>query len=576
MYQSRIFVPTLKEAPAEAQIPSHVLMMRAGLIRQLAAGIFSQLPLGYRSLKKVQSIIREEMDAIGGQEFHLPALNPIDIWEQTGRVEAMGDVMFHIKNREGLVLAPTHEEIMTYHAKQHIKSYRDMPQIWYQIQTKFRNEPRPKSGVLRGRQFTMKDAYSLDNSSEGLDKSYNLHEQAYRNIYTRCGLKFFVVGASSGAMGGSASQEFMVESPFGEDTCAIDEHSGYAANIEVAVSAVEPIKRKDENFPVEEFATPKSKTIDELVEHFGLDVNRCAKSVVYIADSKPYLIMMRGNDQLNEAKFQSHVGAIQCRPAEPEELFSLTGAHAGSIGPIGLKSDITIIADNLLKDANGLVSGANNDGYHYKNIDITRDCTISAYADVRTVLDGEPCIHGGHPLRIVNAIEVGHIFKLGTKYSKALNAVFLDEHGKEQPIIMGSYGIGLERIIACAIEQHHDDKGICWPTAIAPYTVHLIGLGLHKSQGVVDACTSIHDALEQSGIDVLFDDRDVSPGIKFNDADLIGLPIQLIVGEKGLLQCQLEMKNRTTQERIHISIQSDQLVQQTVGAILEQLHTMSS
>jgi prolyl-tRNA synthetase len=570
MYQSRIFVPTLKEAPAEAQIPSHVLMMRAGLIRQLAAGIFSQLPLGYRSLKKVQSIIREEMDAIGGQEFHLPALNPIDIWEQTGRVEAMGDIMFHIKNREGLVLAPTHEEIMTYHAKQHIKSYRD------QIQTKFRNEPRPKSGVLRGRQFTMKDAYSLDNSSEGLDKSYNLHEQAYRNIYTRCGLKFFVVGASSGAMGGSASQEFMVESPFGEDTCAIDEHSGYAANIEVAVSAVEPIKRKDENFPVEEFATPKSKTIDELVEHFGLDVNRCAKSVVYIADSKPYLILMRGNDQLNEAKFQSHVGAIQCRPAEPEELFSLTGAHAGSIGPIGLKSDITIIADNLLKDANGLVSGANKDGYHYKNIDITRDCTISAYADVRTVLDGEPCIHGGHPLRIVNAIEVGHIFKLGTKYSKALNAVFLDEHGKEQPIIMGSYGIGLERIIACAIEQHHDDKGICWPTAIAPYTVHLIGLGLHKSQDVVDACTSIHDALEQYGIDVLFDDRDVSPGIKFNDADLIGLPIQLIVGEKGLLQGQLEMKNRTTQERIHISIQSDQLVQQTVGAILEQLRTMSS
>ncbi len=576
MYQSRIFVPTLKEAPAEAQIPSHVLMMRAGLIRQLAAGIFSQLPLGYRSLKKVQSIIREEMDAIGGQEFHLPALNPIDIWEQTGRVEAMGDVMFHIKNREGLVLAPTHEEIMTYHAKQHIKSYRDMPQIWYQIQTKFRNEPRPKSGVLRGRQFTMKDAYSLDNSSEGLDKSYNLHEQAYRNIYTRCGLKFFVVGASSGAMGGSASQEFMVESPFGEDTCAIDEHSGYAANIEVAVSAVEPIKRKDENFPVEEFATPKSKTIDELVEHFGLDVNRCAKSVVYIADSKPYLILMRGNDQLNEAKFQSHVGAIQCRPAEPEELFSLTGAHAGSIGPIELKSDITIIADNLLKDANGLVSGANKDGYHYKNIDITRDCTISAYADVRTVLDGEPCIHGGHPLRIVNAIEVGHIFKLGTKYSKTLNAVFLDEHGKEQPIIMGSYGIGLERIIACAIEQHHDDKGICWPTAIAPYTVHLIGLGLHKSQDVVDACTSIHDALEQYGIDVLFDDRDVSPGIKFNDADLIGLPIQLIVGEKGLLQGQLEMKNRATQERIHISIQSDQLVQQTVGAILEQLHTMSS
>ena len=323
MLQSKIFIPTLKEAPSEAQIPSHILMLRAGLIRQLGAGIFSQLPLGYRSLKKVQHIIRQEMDAIGGQEFHLPALSPIDIWEQTGRVEAMGDVMFHIKNRDGLVLAPTHEEIMTYHARQHIKSYRDMPQIWYQIQTKFRNEPRPKSGVLRGRQFTMKDAYSLDNSKEGLDKSYDLHAIAYRNIYQRCGLKFFVVGASSGAMGGSASQEFMVESPYGEDTCVIDELSGYSANIEVAVSAVHPIGRIDNTDSIEEFATPGAKTIDELVTAFGLDINRCAKSVVYIADSKAYLILMRGNDQLNEAKFQNYVKSTQCRPAETEELFEL-------------------------------------------------------------------------------------------------------------------------------------------------------------------------------------------------------------------------------------------------------------
>ena len=376
MLQSKIFIPTLKEAPAEAQIPSHILMMRAGLIRQLAAGIFSHLPLGYRSLKKVQTIIREEMDAIGGQEFHLPALNPIDIWEQTGRVEAMGDVMFHIKNRDGLVLAPTHEEIMTYHAKQHIKSYRDMPQIWYQIQTKFRNEPRPKSGVLRGRQFTMKDSYSLDNSKEGLDKSYDLHAIAYRNIYQRCGLKFFVVGASSGAMGGSASQEFMVESPYGEDTCAIEESSGYAANLEVAQSAVKPIGRIDSTETIQEFATPGAKTIDELVAGFDLDVNRCAKSVIYIADSKPYLILMRGNDQLNEAKFQNYVKAIQCRPAEPEELFELTGAHAGSIGPIGCSKEITILADSLLEHANGLVSGANKDGFHLKNIDLDRDCSI--------------------------------------------------------------------------------------------------------------------------------------------------------------------------------------------------------
>ena len=573
MLQSKIFIPTLKEAPAEAQIPSHILMMRAGLIRQLAAGIFSQLPLGYRSLKKVQAIIREEMDAIGGQEFHLPALNPIDIWEQTGRVEAMGDVMFHIKNRDGLVLAPTHEEIMTYHAKQHIKSYRDMPQIWYQIQTKFRNEPRPKSGVLRGRQFTMKDAYSLDNSKEGLDKSYDLHAIAYRNIYERCGLKFFVVGASSGAMGGSASQEFMVESPYGEDTCAIEENSGYAANLEVAQSAVKPIGRIESTETIQEFATPGAKTIDELVAGYGLDVNRCAKSVIYIADSKPYLILMRGNDQLNEAKFQNYVKAIQCRPAEPEELFELTGAHAGSIGPIGCSKEITILADSLLEHANGLVSGANKDGFHLKNIDLDRDCSISAYADFRTVQEGEPCIVNGNPLRIVNAIEVGHIFKLGTKYSEALNAVFLDEHGKEQPIIMGSYGIGLERIIACAIEQHHDEKGIAWPIAIAPYTVHLIGLGLHKSEEAVNACRAIHDVLEQSGIDVLFDDRDVSPGIKFNDADLIGLPLQLIIGEKGLQQGQLELKIRKTQERISIAISLDDSLPKTVLNAIQSLLT---
>ncbi|MFM8280263.1 MAG: proline--tRNA ligase, partial [Bacteroidota bacterium] len=404
----------------------------------------------------------------------------------------------------------------------------------------------------------------------------DLHAQAYRNIYNRCGLKFFVVGASSGAMGGSASQEFMVESPYGEDTCAIDEHSGYAANIEVASSALDPVGRIEDNPEIETFPTPNSKTIDELIEHFSLNSDRCAKSVVYLADSKPYLILMRGNDQLNEAKLQLHVGAIQCRPAEPEELFTLTGAHAGSIGPIGLSSDVTIIADTLLKDANGLVSGANKDGFHFKNIDLMRDCTISSYADLRTVQEGEPCIHGNKPLRIVNAIEVGHIFKLGTKYSQALNAVFLDEQGKEQPIIMGSYGIGLERIIACAIEQSHDEHGICWPVSIAPYSVHMIGLGLHKSQEAVDTCIAIHDALEQSGIDVLFDDRDVSPGIKFNDADLIGLPLQLIIGEKGLQQGQFEMKIRKSQERQTIAINKEQMIQQTVNAIIQQLQTMSS
>lgn len=550
MLQSQLFIPTLKEISNEAQIPSHQLMLRAAMVRPLAAGIFSFLPLGYRVAKKVMNIIREEMDAIGGQEFHLPALNPIEIWEQTGRVEAMGDVMFHIKNREGLVLAPTHEEIITVHARQHIKSYRDMPQIWYQIQTKFRNEPRPKSGVLRGRQFTMKDAYSLDNSWEGLDESYNKHEQAYRNIYSRCGLKFFVVGASSGAMGGSASQEFMVESQFGEDTCAVCDDSGYAANIEVATSLVASVSRMDENPSVEEFPTPGERTIDDLINKFSIPEERCAKSVVCFVDGVPYLILMSGNDSLNEAKLQTALKATNIRQAEEGELFELTGAHAGSIGPINLKTPISIIADKRLENANGLVSGANRDKFHFKNIDMNRDCTIANYYDLRTVNAGELCPTGcGKELRVVNAIEVGHIFKLGTKYSQALGAMFLDETGTEHPIIMGSYGIGVERIMACFIEQSHDEKGIIFARSIAPFEVHLLGLGLKKSEAVTNVCSQLENECKAAGIDVLFDDRDVSPGVKFNDADLLGIPVQLIVGDKNLAAGNIELKHRKKGER---------------------------
>jgi prolyl-tRNA synthetase len=556
MHQSQLFIPTLKEVSNEAQIPSHQLMLRAAMIRPLAAGVFSFLPLGYRVAKKVMNIIREEMDAIGGQEFHLPALNPIEIWEQTGRVEAMGDVMFHIKNREGLVLAPTHEEIITVHARQHIKSYRDMPQIWYQIQTKFRNEPRPKSGVLRGRQFTMKDAYSLDNSWEGLDESYNKHERAYRNIYSRCGLKFFVVGASSGAMGGSASQEFMVESSFGEDTCAVCDSCGYAANIEVATSAVSGIERLNDNSAIEEFPTPGARTIDHLITKFSIPEERCAKSVVCFIDGAPYLVLMSGNDILNESKLQTALKATNIRHAEETELFDLTGAHAGSIGPINLKTTLTIIADKRLENANGLVSGANRDKFHFNNIDLSRDCVISGYYDLRTVIAGEECPTCAHPLRVVNAIEVGHIFKLGTKYSKALGASFLDETGVEHPIIMGSYGIGVERIIACFIEQSHDEKGIQFVPSIAPYDVHLLGLGIKKSDAVLNTCLSLEKECAAVGIDVLFDDRDVSPGVKFNDADLLGMPIQLIIGEKNLTNGNIELKNRQTGERTIIPIAS--------------------
>lgn len=543
MRQSEYFIPTLKEIPADAQIPSHQLLLRAGMVRQLASGIFSFLPLGFKVLNKVIGIIREEMNRIGGQEFLLPALNPIEIWEQTGRVESMGDVMFHIKNREGLVLAPTHEEIITVHARQHIKSYRDMPQIWYQIQTKFRNEPRPKSGVLRGRQFIMKDAYSLDTSWEGLDESYNKHAEAYKSIFDRCRIKFFVVGASSGAMGGRQSQEFMVESDSGEDTCAVAD-SGYAANIEVAVSAVPQVGRVSDNLPLELFPTPTAKTINDLINQYGFPEERCAKSVLYIFDDEPVLLFMRGNDELNETKLQSILGTANIRPAVSDELIKYSGAEHGSIGPINLKSKIRIIADNLLKDANGLISGANQNGYHYKNIDFTRDCTIPEYQDLRTVHAGEPCIINGSPIRVVKAIELGHIFKLGTKYSEALGANFIDSESNEHPIIMGSYGIGVERVLACYIEQHNDSSGIIWEGPLSPFHAHILGLNESKFPEVKRIAEKIYSDLSEAGFELLYDDRNESPGIKFNDADLIGIPIQIIVGNKNLVNGKVEIKSR--------------------------------
>jgi len=554
MRYSRAFIPTLRQLPADAQAVSHQLMLRAGLIRQLAAGVYSFLPLGWRVMQKVMRIIREEMDRIGAQEFHFPALNPAEIWQQTGRIQTMGDVLFHIKNREGLVLAPTHEEVVAFHARQHIRSYRELPQIWYQIQPKFRNEPRPRFGVLRGRQFTMKDSYSLDADWEGLDRSYELHAQAYRRIFTRCGLRFFVVGASSGAMGGSASQEFMVESPAGEDTCARCSRCGYAANVEIARSAVEPTARLPESAPLERFATPGVRTIDDLITQHGIPEERCAKALVYIADGEPVLVLLRGNDELNEAKLQAVLGAAALRPATPEELRQYTGASAGSIGPIGLPTPMRIIADERLRDANELVSGANADGYHYRHIDLRRDCRIDLYADVRTVQPGEPCPECGAALEVVRAIEVGHIFKLGTKYSEALGARFLDEHGHERPIVMGSYGIGVERIIAAFIEQNHDEHGICWIPAIAPYHVHLLALGIERSDAVRQHSDKLYSSLWAAGVEVLYDDREESAGVKFNDADLLGLPLQLIVSARGLEAGTVELKERRSGQRHHVAL----------------------
>jgi prolyl-tRNA synthetase len=546
------FVPTLKEEPSDAVMPSHKLMIRAGMVRPLAAGIYSFLPLGWKVAQKVMQIIREEMNAIGGQEFHLPALNPIELWEETGRLRDFGDVIFQLKNRP-LVLAPTHEEVICHIAKHHIKSYKDLPQIWYQIQTKFRNEPRPRSGVIRGRQFIMKDSYSLDASWEGLDRSYELHRQAYIKIYTRCGLKFFIVGASTGAMGGSASEEFMVESPYGEDTVVLCDRCGYSANTEIAQSNVPPAKRYPESKPLEEIYTPNVRTINELAQFLNVSTDILAKSLVYKHNGQPVLILMLGNDQLVEAKLLKALGGGEIAPMEPEELKKLTGANAGSIGPIGLKN-FKIIADNRLKGANNLISGANKDDYHIANIDMERDVKVDGYFDLRKVEEGEPCINCGNPLRIVNAIEIGHIFKLGTKYSEAMKATFLDENGQEKPIIMGSYGIGVERIIACHIEQNHDENGIIWDKSIAPFLVHLISVNT-EIPNVVQTAEKLYDKFNAEKIEVIYDDRtDVSPGFKFKDADLLGMPLQIIVSERNLKNNQVEIKIRRTGERILVNI----------------------
>jgi prolyl-tRNA synthetase len=553
MKLNQLFIPTVKEIPSDATTPSHQLMLRAGLMRPLAAGIYSFLPLGYRVMKKVIQIIREEMDAIGGQEFHLPALNPIELWEETGRVQAFGDIMFHIKNRP-LVLAPTHEEVICSIAKNHISSYRDLPQIWYQIQTKFRNEPRPRSGVIRGRQFLMKDSYTLDATLEGLDHGYNLHAEAYKKIYSRSGLKFFIVGASSGAMGGSGSQEFMVESEFGEDTVALCDSCGYAANLEIAASSVPAAARKVSKELPKEIHTPNIKTIDELAGFLNIDTTICAKSLVYIHNSKPVLIFMLGNDQLNEAKLGAALTG-EFRPARPEELLELTGADAGSIGPVNLRTPMRVIADLRLKNANGMISGANKNDYHMLNIDFNRDVIVESYHDLRVVEDKEACPSCSKPLRIVKAIEIGHIFKLGTKYSDSLHAVFLDENGQEKPIIMGSYGIGVERIIACHIEQNHDENGIMWDKAIAPFQVHLIALNPANEQ-LKKIADGLHAALESLGIEVLYDDRsDASPGFKFKDADLLGMPLQLIVGERNIKNGQVEFKERRVNQRKFVAIE---------------------
>ncbi|HTY08275.1 MAG TPA: proline--tRNA ligase [Candidatus Edwardsbacteria bacterium] len=550
MRWSKAFIPTLKEDPSEAEMVSHKLMLRSGMVRQLTAGVYEYLPLGWKVLLKVMAIVREEMDRAGAQELLLPTICPAEIWQETGRWDDFGDNMFRVKDRKqrDYALCPTHEEVITELARSRKLSYRDLPQNWYQMQTKVRDEPRPRSGVLRVRHFIMKDAYSMDRDEAGLDRSYNAMKEAYQRIFARCGVKFFIVGADSGLMGGSGSQEFMVASPSGEDTCAVCEACGFAANLEVACSTL--ASPAFPGGPLEEVATPEQRTVDEVAAFLKVPRGQLIKSLLYIADNKPVFVLVRGDDEVNEPKLVRALGTAAFRPATAEEVLKTTGANVGFVSPVKV-AGVRVIADLQLRGAAGMVSGANRDGYHYRNIEVGRDVTVGEFRDLRTAKHGEPCPSCGQPLALTQAIELGHIFKLGTKYSQALNATYTAEDGSEHPLIMGSYGIGLERIAACIIEQRHDKDGIIWPLAVAPYQVVVSALNVHN-EAVMQAAEALYAELTQARVDVLLDDRDQRPGFKFKDADLIGVPLRVTVGEKGLAEGVLEIKRRAGGEAIKL------------------------
>lgn len=542
MRWSKLFIPTLREVPTDAEVPSHRLLLRAGFIRQLGAGIYSYLPLARRTLLKIERIIREEMDRIGAQEFYLPALHPAEIWKESGRWEVMGDNMFRLKDRGGreLCLGMTHEEVFTDIARSEIRSYRDLPQIWYQIQAKFRDEPRPRSGLLRVRQFTMKDSYSFDVDPEGLDHSYGLHRGAYCAIFDRCGLQYLVVEAESGAMGGSDSEEFMVLSVAGEDWVVHCRECGYAANMERAQSALEPIQDSTEDLEIEEVHTPGHKTIQEVSDFLEVEKSRQIKSLVYIVEDRPHLILLRGDHQLNESKLGRALETDTFRAASSEEIRSAFGADPGSLGPVGV-TDIPVLADLSLQGRRLMVCGANRDDYHLKNVTPDKDFS-PRYVDFRSVEAGQACVKCSSPLEVSKAIEVGHIFKLGYKYSKAMNATVLGRDGEPVPVIMGSYGIGVERIMTSAIELYHDEQGIVWPRSIAPFEV-VISLLRPDDPQQEETAGQLYNELRQLGIDCLLDDRSDRPGVKFKDAELIGIPIRVTIGKK-LSEGQVELFSR--------------------------------
>lgn len=546
MLWSQLLIPTLKEVPSDAEILSHQLLLRAGLVRKLTGGLYTFLPLGLRALRKVEAIVRDEMNRAGAQEVLMPALQPPEIWQKSGRYESAKDVLFKVRdsrNKEW-VLGPTHEEVITTLVGTEISSYRQLPKNFYQIQTKFRDEIRPRFGLMRAKEFIMKDAYSFDATDEGAQVSYQKMYDAYVRIFQRCGLKAMPVEADTGVMGGKFSHEFMVPAETGENEVAYCETGDYAANVEKATSTLWPAPHREAGPAPEKFATPGVVTIEALAKApHNVAPQDQIKTLLYLVESKLVLVLMRGDHQLNETKLTKLLGTGSFRTATEEEIFSGLGAHPGSLGAVGVEK-FPVYADESLKGAAGMTTGANEDGFHLRNVSIDRDMKVKQWADLRTVMAGEPCPVCGKPLKIQRAIEVGHVFKLGTKYSEALEAFFLDEAGKQQPAIMGCYGIGVTRTMQAVIEQCFDKDGIIWPISVAPFTVCITPLNVAPDSEVMKLARKFHDVLTEKGVEVILDDRDERPGVKFKDSELIGFPIRLGIGEKSLAKGEIELKRR--------------------------------
>ncbi|MFH1782238.1 MAG: proline--tRNA ligase [Candidatus Omnitrophota bacterium] len=554
MRWTKYFIPTLKEVPAEAEAISHRLMIKAGLIRKLAAGAYTYLPLGLKVLKKVKDIIREEMDKKGAIELFLPSLQPVELWHESGRYEALGEDLIKFKDRHDrvMVFGPTHEEVITDLVRNHIKSYRQLPITLYQIQTKFRDEVRPRFGVMRSREFIMKDAYSFDRDVKGLDKSYQAMYEAYEAIFSRCGLKVLAVEADSGVMGGDVSHEFMMLAESGEDKLAHCEACGYAASLDVAVCKTPSFAKATEGRQdtghkmqaLKEVNTPGVTTIEKVSELLKVKPENMIKTLIYLSDEKPVAVLIKGSHEANEAKIKKYLGSKSLTMADEGSIKKVTGGPMGFSGPVGLK-DIKIIADNSIKDMVDFVAGANKKDKHFINVNIDKDFKVSEWADLRMISDGDLCPKCKKSIKIENAIEMGHVFKLGLKYSKAMKADFLDEDSKLKPMVMGCYGIGVNRIIAASIEMHNDELGIIWPSSIAPFKVIILPLNYAK-ENIHKVADEVYSSLKDEGIEVLLDDRDVSTGVKFNDAELIGIPYQIVIGDKGLKKGIIELKHRET------------------------------